>query len=84
MPSAASELIGCRRPRLTGYELNILADHDEDGLNLAAQAQSLLAKVAKSTRIVPFPHLWKHLAPEHASTQPSCQRSAASCPPMAR
>jgi hypothetical protein len=46
---------------LTGYELIILEDHDDDGRRLAAAAQQALAPVAKSTRIVPAAHLWKHL-----------------------
>jgi hypothetical protein len=47
---------------LTGYHLIILADHDKDGEKLAGDAQRKLAPVAASTRIVPAPHLWKHLS----------------------
>src|SRR5262249_44373751 len=46
---------------LTGYHMIILADHDEQGETLAADAQHKLAPVAASTRIVPAAHLWKQL-----------------------
>jgi hypothetical protein len=55
---------------LTGYDLIILADHDEDGERDALKARRLLSKVAKTIRLVPCPHLWKHLAPEHSSKPP--------------
>src|SRR5262249_14830623 len=47
---------------LTGHHLIILADHDDSGKTLAANAQKKLAPVAASTRIVPAAHLWTHLA----------------------
>jgi DNA polymerase I-like protein with 3'-5' exonuclease and polymerase domains len=46
---------------LAGRHLIILADNDDDGKRLAADAQKRLAPVAASTRIVPAAHLWKHL-----------------------
>jgi hypothetical protein len=55
---------------LTGYDLIILEDHDENGRKMAAAAQKLLARVVKSTRIVPCVHLWNHLAPEWAAKGP--------------
>src|SRR5262249_9571258 len=39
----------------------ILEDHDESGRKLAAKAQRLLGKVAKSTRVITMEHLWAHL-----------------------
>ena len=55
---------------LTGYDLIILEDNDDDGRKLAANSRDALAKVAKSIRVVPFAHLWKHAAPEHADKKP--------------
>ena len=49
---------------LTGHHLIILADHDDSGKTLAANAQKKLAPVAASTRIVPAAHLWTHLPGE--------------------
>jgi hypothetical protein len=46
---------------LTGQHAIILADHDEQGETLAADARRKLAPVAASTRVVPAPYLWKHL-----------------------
>jgi hypothetical protein len=46
---------------LTGYELFILEDHDDAGRKLAAKAQRLLGKVAKSTRVITMEYLWRHL-----------------------
>src|SRR5262249_26653626 len=40
----------------------ILQDNDKNGEQLATIAQKRLAPVAASTRIIPTPHLWKHLA----------------------
>ena len=54
---------------LTGYHMIILADHDEQGETLAADAQHKLAPVAASTRIVSAPFLWKHL-PNGKEPQP--------------
>ena len=56
---------------LTGYDCFILEDHDKNGRKLAADAQRKLSKVARSTRIVPLLHLWKHLDPEHSSKTPA-------------
>jgi RecA-family ATPase len=55
---------------LAGYNLLILEDHDDHGRKIAARAQKLLAKVAKTTRIVPCAHLWKHLHPDRPDTRP--------------
>jgi RecA-family ATPase len=51
---------------LAGYHLIYLADHnpdggDDPGPEYAAAAQTKLAPVALSFRIVPAAHLWKHL-----------------------
>src|SRR5262249_17719746 len=54
---------------LTGHHLIILADHDESGKKYAAAAQRKLAMVAASIRVVPAPHLWKHL-PNGAELKP--------------
>src|ERR1700687_1847973 len=48
---------------LTGYDVIILADHDKDGEREANTAQGVLSKAAKTIRVVPFLHLWKHLSP---------------------
>ena len=55
---------------LTGCHLFILQDHDKDGEKLATNAQRQLAPVAASTRIIPAPHLWKHLPPEAREIEP--------------
>jgi hypothetical protein len=55
---------------LTGYHLIILADHDAKGHELAAEAYRALVNVAKSIRIVPCAHLWKHLDPAQAGDEP--------------
>jgi DNA polymerase I len=55
---------------LTGCHLFILQDHDKDGEKLASNAQRHLAPVAASTRIVPAPHLWKHLPGEAREIKP--------------
>jgi DNA polymerase I-like protein with 3'-5' exonuclease and polymerase domains len=55
---------------LTGCHLFILQDHDKDGEKLANNAQRNLAPVAASTRIVPAPHLWKHLPNEARGIKP--------------
>ncbi|MHC2318381.1 hypothetical protein ACVIHC_005427 [Bradyrhizobium diazoefficiens] len=47
---------------LTGYDVIVLADHDEDGKREANTAHGVLSKVAKTIRVVPFLHLWKHLS----------------------
>ena len=49
---------------LTGYNLIILEDNDEHGRTLAAKSREVLAPVSKSTMIVPYSHLWKHLTPD--------------------
>ena len=46
---------------LAGRHLIILQDHDDDGERYATITQKKLAPVAASTRIIPAPHLWKHL-----------------------
>jgi DNA polymerase I-like protein with 3'-5' exonuclease and polymerase domains len=46
---------------LAGCHLIILQDHDDDGERYAAITQKKLASVATSTRVIPAPHLWKHL-----------------------
>jgi hypothetical protein len=56
---------------LTDYEVIILEDNDNDGRRQAATVQRLLTLgAAKSTRVVPATHLWKHLAPERAAAGP--------------
>ena len=55
---------------LNGYEVIILADHDKDGLRIASEAQASLSRIAKTIRVVPCAHLWKHLAPERAAKEP--------------
>jgi hypothetical protein len=54
---------------LAGYELIILEDDDDDddGRKYASKAQELLAKVAKSVRVVSVAHLWERLDPKHAA-----------------
>jgi hypothetical protein len=56
---------------LTGYDVIILEDHDDDGRKLAAAARNLLSRVAKSVRAVSCAHLWKHLDPTRAGNEPS-------------
>ena len=46
---------------LTGCHVIILEDHDEHGRQIAGDAQSKLAAVAVSMRLVPYAHLWSHL-----------------------
>jgi AAA domain len=46
---------------LVDYHLIILEDHDDSGRKIAAAARGALSRVAKSTRIVPFIHLWNKL-----------------------
>jgi DNA polymerase len=46
---------------LTGYEVIILEDYDDDGHKQSAIAHKTLAGGAASIRIVPTAHLWKHL-----------------------
>jgi hypothetical protein len=46
---------------LTGHDAIILEDNDKKGRELAATANALLSKVAKSTRVVTMQYLWKHL-----------------------
>ncbi|MGY8681098.1 AAA family ATPase [Bradyrhizobium sp. UFLA05-153] len=48
---------------LTGFEIIILEDHDEDGKKLSAASREALVSVAKSIRVVPTAHLWKSLDP---------------------
>jgi len=55
---------------LTGYDLIILEDYDDNGRKIAAGAQKKLSGVAKSTRIISLDVLWKHLAPEKAANPP--------------
>jgi hypothetical protein len=55
---------------LTGFDVILLEDHDDDGRKLAAKARDLLSKVAKSIRVVPCAHLWKYLDPARAGTEP--------------
>ncbi len=55
---------------LTGYDIIVLADHDKDGERDANKAYGLLSKVAKTIRVVPFLHLWKHLTPEQRCPLP--------------
>ena len=46
---------------LTGYDIIILEDHDNDGKKLASIARDRLSKVARSIRVVPCTHLWSKL-----------------------
>jgi hypothetical protein len=55
---------------LAGHHVLILEDHDENGRKIARAAQEKLSRFAKSTRIVPLVHLWRHLANEHADKEP--------------
>jgi hypothetical protein len=55
---------------LTGYDCIVLEDHDEDGRKLASIARDRLSRVAKSIRVVPCDHLWRHLDGERAGKEP--------------
>jgi hypothetical protein len=55
---------------LTGCDLIILEDYDDNGRKIAAAARKKLAGVAKSTRVISLDHLWKRLAPEKAANSP--------------
>jgi hypothetical protein len=46
---------------LTGYDVIILEDHDDDGRKQSAITHKTLAGGAANIRIVPTAHLWKHL-----------------------
>jgi hypothetical protein len=50
---------------LTGYDVIVLEDHDDDGRKLSAIAHKTLAAGAASIRIVPTAHLWKRLDRQH-------------------
>jgi len=52
---------------LTGYDVIILEDHDDDGRKQSAIAAKELIAGAASLRIVPTAHLWKHLPPGSSS-----------------
>jgi hypothetical protein len=47
---------------LAGRELFILEDNDESGRRAAARARNLLSIVAKSTRIITIPFLWRYIS----------------------
>ena len=48
---------------LTGYDVVLLEDHDDNGRRITADAYRKLAPVA-TVRIVPYLHLWHHLPEE--------------------
>lgn len=50
--------------------LIILEDNDEHGRRIAAEAQAKTRGVARTTRVVPLDHLWRHLAPGNATKGP--------------
>jgi RecA-family ATPase len=56
---------------LSGYELIILCDHDAQGESLAADARGKLVATAASLRVVPYPHLWRHLPAEQRGAAPA-------------
>jgi DNA polymerase bacteriophage-type len=55
---------------LTGYHAIVLEDHDESGIELAADAYKRLLPVAASIRVVPTAHLWKHLPHDTRAIKP--------------
>ena len=55
---------------LTGFDVIILEDYDDDGRRLASNARDRLSRVARSIRVVSCAHLWSHLDPSRAGTEP--------------